>query len=274
MSLALGSLFDGIGVFPLAASRHGITPVWASEIEKVPISITKRHFPDMLHLGDITKLKGSEIPPVHIITFGSPCQNLSTIGFREGLAGNKSGLFYHAIRIIKEMRCATNGIFPVIAVWETSQERFHQITGWTLNPCWNHSQIPRFQCLLLEDGQNAEWLEGVSLTSAGASWTPSIGENPPSYREESASLSWQILEDSVPQKYYLNPVNCTHFLILAERAGYPPPEPVEYLLLKQGGEYPSYVPLRKDECEAVQNRGIYPDSYEASDGQMTLFPLF
>ena len=68
MSLALGSLFDGIGVFPLAASRHGITPVWASEIEKVPISITKRHFPDMLHLGDITKLKGSEIPPVHIIT--------------------------------------------------------------------------------------------------------------------------------------------------------------------------------------------------------------
>ena len=72
----------------------------------------------MLHLGDITKLKGSEIPPVHIITFGSPCQNLSTIGFREGLAGNKSGLFYHAIRIIKEMRCATNGIFPVIAVWE------------------------------------------------------------------------------------------------------------------------------------------------------------
>ena len=63
MSLTLGSLFDGIGVFPLAASRHGIIPVWASEIEKVPISITKRHFPDMLHLGDITKLKGSEIPP-------------------------------------------------------------------------------------------------------------------------------------------------------------------------------------------------------------------
>lgn len=118
MTLTLGSLFDGIGVFPLAASRQGIVPLWASEIEKVPISITKRHFPDMKHLGDITKLKGSEIPPVHIITFGSPCQNLSTIGFREGLAGNESGLFYHAIRIIKEMRCATNDIFPVIAVWE------------------------------------------------------------------------------------------------------------------------------------------------------------
>ena len=50
--IKLGSLFDGIGVFPLAASRCGIRPVWASEIEKAPISITKRHFPDMAHLGD------------------------------------------------------------------------------------------------------------------------------------------------------------------------------------------------------------------------------
>ena len=73
--IKLGSLFDGIGVFPLAASRCGIRPVWASEIEKAPISITKRHFPDMVHLGDITKVDGGKIPPVHIITFGSPCQN-------------------------------------------------------------------------------------------------------------------------------------------------------------------------------------------------------
>lgn len=145
MSLTLGSLFDGIGVFPLAASRQGITPVWASEIEKVPISITKRHFPDMLHLGDITKLKGSEIPPVHIITFGSPCQNLSTIGFREGLAGSKSGLFYHAIRIIKEMRCATNGIFPVIAVWENVAGAFssnHRLDFKSVLESFTDSEIP------------------------------------------------------------------------------------------------------------------------------------
>ena len=77
--IKLGSLFDGIGVFPLAASRCGIRPVWASEIEKAPISITKRHFPDMVHLGDITKVDGGKIPPVHVITFGSPCQNLSLI---------------------------------------------------------------------------------------------------------------------------------------------------------------------------------------------------
>ena len=69
-ALRLGSLFDGIGVFPLAAVRCGIEPVWASEIEKAPISITKRHFPDMAHLGDVTKLDGRELPPVHIITFG------------------------------------------------------------------------------------------------------------------------------------------------------------------------------------------------------------
>ena len=75
MTITLGSLFDGIGVFPLAASRHGITPVWASEIIPDAISITKRHFPEMEHLGDITKLDGGKIPAVHVITFGSPCQN-------------------------------------------------------------------------------------------------------------------------------------------------------------------------------------------------------
>lgn len=79
MTITLGSLFDGIGVFPLAASRHGITPIWASEIVPDAISITKRHFPEMEHLGDITKLDGGKIPAVHVITFGSPCKNLSSI---------------------------------------------------------------------------------------------------------------------------------------------------------------------------------------------------
>src|SRR5699024_9537969 len=102
----------------------GIAPTWASEIEKAPVSITKRHFPNMLHLGDITEIDGGKIPPVHIITFGSPCQNLSNIGKREGLAGNQSSLFYHAIRIIEEMRCATNGTYPVIAVWENVMGAF------------------------------------------------------------------------------------------------------------------------------------------------------
>lgn len=124
MSLTLGSLFDGIGVFPLAAVRHGITPLWASEIEKAPVSITKRHFPKMEHLGDITKLDGGKIPPVDIISFGSPCQNLSQIGNRDGLAGEKSSLFFHAIRIIHEMRNTTGNLFPTIALWENVMGAF------------------------------------------------------------------------------------------------------------------------------------------------------
>lgn len=116
--LTLGSLFDGIGVFPLAARLNGIEPIWASEILKAPVSITKRHFPGMAHLGDITLLDGGKIPPVDIITFGSPCQNLSQIGDRSGLAGKKSSLFFQAIRIINEMRDATGNLFPTFAVWE------------------------------------------------------------------------------------------------------------------------------------------------------------
>ena len=76
--LTMGSLFDGIGVFPLAASRHGIVPVWASEIVPDAISITKRHFPEMIHLGDITALSGSKIPAVDVITFGSPLPKFLT----------------------------------------------------------------------------------------------------------------------------------------------------------------------------------------------------
>ena len=72
--IRLGSLFDGIGVFPLAAVRCGIVPAWASEIEKAPISITKRHFPGMAHLGDVTKLNGGDIPPVHITPLVHPAR--------------------------------------------------------------------------------------------------------------------------------------------------------------------------------------------------------
>ena len=91
--LTIGSLFDGIGGFPLAVIRSGITPVWASEIEAFPIEVTKLRFPDMVHVGDITKLNGAELPPVDIICGGSPCQDLSVAGARAGLAGARSGLF-------------------------------------------------------------------------------------------------------------------------------------------------------------------------------------
>ena len=118
MALTLGSLFDGSGGFPLAAEMCGITPVWASEIDSFCVQVTSKRFPNMKHLGDITKINGAEIPPVNIITFGSPCQDLSVAGNRAGLDGSRSSLFLEAIRIFKEMREATNGIYPNVVVWE------------------------------------------------------------------------------------------------------------------------------------------------------------
>ena len=116
--LTLGSLFDGIGGFPYAASFYGIRPLWASEIVPECVAVTKRHFPDMAHLGDITKLHGGMIPPVDILTFGSPCQGLSLAGRRLGLADERSGLFMEAIRIIREMQEATHGKYPQFAIFE------------------------------------------------------------------------------------------------------------------------------------------------------------
>lgn len=123
--LTLGSLFDGIGGFPLAAVNNGIVPLWASEIEPFPIAVTSKHFPQMLHLGDITKLNGAELPPVDIIAGGSPCQDLSVAGARAGLAGARSGLFMEQIRITKEMRNADIlrgrsgvSIRPRMLLWE------------------------------------------------------------------------------------------------------------------------------------------------------------
>lgn len=116
--LTLGSLFDGIGGFPLAGIQAGIRPVWASEIEPFPVRVTQKRLPDMRHYGDVNDLNGGDLEPVDIITFGSPCQDLSIAGKRSGLDGARSGLFREAIRIITEMRRKTNGQYPRWAVWE------------------------------------------------------------------------------------------------------------------------------------------------------------
>ena len=116
--LTLGSLFDGSGTFPVAGMLSGIVPVWKSEIEPFPIAVTEMRLPFVKHLGDINCINGAEIEPVDIITFGSPCTDLSVAGKRQGLNAARSGLFFQAVRIIKEMRCATNGKYPRFAVWE------------------------------------------------------------------------------------------------------------------------------------------------------------
>lgn len=127
--LTLGSLFDGAGTFPFAAQQCGVKAVWASEIESFPIEVTKKRFPEMKHLGDITKVDGAEIEPVDIVTFGSPCQDLSVAGKRAGLDGERSGLFMEAVRILKEMRCKTNGRYPSIAIWENVPGAFSSNKG-------------------------------------------------------------------------------------------------------------------------------------------------
>ena len=126
--LTMGSLFDGIGGFPLASERYDIKPLWASEIEPFPMEVTKQRFPSMMHGGDITKLKGSELFPVDIVCGGSPCQDLSVAGARAGLAGARSGLFMEQIRIVKEMRQAEKergrtglDVRPRYMVWENVQ---------------------------------------------------------------------------------------------------------------------------------------------------------
>lgn len=128
-NLTLGSLFDGSGGFPLGGLISGITPVWASEIEPFPIRVTTKRLPQVKHYGDISKMNGAEIPPVDIITFGSPCQDMSIAGKRDGLSGSRSSLFYEAVRIIKEMRCKTNGQKPRFIVWENVPGAFSSNKG-------------------------------------------------------------------------------------------------------------------------------------------------
>lgn len=128
-NLTLGSLFDGSGGFPLGGLISGITPVWASEIEPFPIRVTTKRLPFMKHYGDISQMDGGNIEPVDIITFGSPCTDMSVAGRRAGLEGQQSVLFYQAIRIIKEMRCATNGKYPRYIVWENVPGAFSSNSG-------------------------------------------------------------------------------------------------------------------------------------------------
>ena len=137
MSFTIGSLFSGSGGFELAATMCGGTPVWASEVEPFPIAVTWSRFPGMKHLGSVTDVKGGEVEPVDVITFGSPCQDLSVAGKRAGLKHEdngdeettRSGLFMEAIRIIKEMRKATNGEFPKFCCWENVPGAFSSNGG-------------------------------------------------------------------------------------------------------------------------------------------------
>lgn len=220
--MKLCSLFDGSGGFPLAGAMNGMTPVWASEIEPYPLRVTAARFPNMKQLGDVTKIDGAEIDPVDVITFGSPCQDLSVAGKQTGIhAGKRSSLFFEAVRIIREMRGITNGKYPRFAVWENVPAHSQATKVRTSAPSSKRSAKSQTQTLLylnLRKGNgpkpDASWETVTALP--GVSMTLNTGECPSVARESTLS---QILEVNAPEKYCLSARACAGILRRAERRG-------------------------------------------------------
>ncbi len=182
-NMTLGSLFDGSGGFPLGGMLAGITPVWASEIEPFPIRVTTKRLPFMKHYGNVSEMDGGKVEPVDIITFGSPCQDMSVAGKRAGLEGSRSNLFYEAVRIIKEMRKATGGEYPKWACWENVPGAFSSSGG------------EDFRCVL-------ESLCGVIDESVSIP-KPKKWANAGEILGDSYSLAWRVLDAQfwgVPQR--------------------------------------------------------------------------
>ena len=183
-NLTLGSLFDGSGGFPLAGLLAGILPVWSSEIEPFAIRVTEKRLPQVQHFGNISGLHGAKLPPVDIITFGSPCQDMSIAGKRTGLNGSRSSLFHEAIRIIREMRCASNGKYPRYIVWENVPGAFSSNGG------------EDFRCVLEAICSVKD--SSISIPRPAGKWTKA-GE----ILAESYSLAWRVLDAQywgVPQR--------------------------------------------------------------------------
>lgn len=157
-NLTMASLFDGSGGFPLAAMMNGITPVWSSEIEPFPIRVTTKRMPFIKHYGDVSKIDGSKVEAVDIITFGSPCQDMSLAGKRAGLDGKRSGLFYEAIRIIKEMRSATNGKYPRYIIWENVPGAFSSQKGQDFRAVLEEIVKVKDETYTIPFPQNGKWM--------------------------------------------------------------------------------------------------------------------
>lgn len=252
--LKLGSLFDGIGGFPLAATMNDIRPMWASEIEPFPMAVTAYRFPQMKHMGDITKLHGTNLPVVDVIAGGSPCQDLSVAGKREGLAGERSGLFMEQVRIVKEMRKQDGRrmrnhrrrtdefIRPRYMLWENVPGAFsvEKHTEPTSTQSSKRSAASKRQTYLYLDRREGHGLlpgllwEKDSLL-LGEYWTLNFGVSP---REEIASSLSQILEDTVPVKYYLSPTACGGIIRRSEKRGKVLPAILKQALLMQAGQVP------------------------------------
>lgn len=163
--LTMASLFDGSGGFPLAAMMNGITPIWSSEIEPFPIRVTTKRMPFIKHYGDVSKIDGGKVEAVDIITFGSPCQDMSLAGKRAGLDGERSGLFYEAIRIIKEMRSATNGKYPRYIIWENVPGAFSSQKGQDFRAVLEEIVRIKDETITVPFPENGKWTPSGSIVA-------------------------------------------------------------------------------------------------------------
>lgn len=233
--LTLGSLFDGSGGFPLAGILAGVTPVWASEIEPFAVRVTTARIPQMKHYGDVSKIHGGDLPPVDIITFGSPCQDMSIAGKRSGLDGSRSSLFYEAIRIVKEMREKTNGEKPRWLCWENVPGAFSSNKGADFKRSLKLSsassnRASRCLCLRKTDGPvpTYTWVPDLALHTALSMLNTGVYPN-----EENASSLSEILQANVQEKYYLSPKACQGILRRASARGKELPEVLRVALERQ-----------------------------------------
>lgn len=119
MTLHYGSLFAGVGGFDMGMEQAGYEPVFQVEWDKNCQKILHHHWPEVPKWNDVCDVNGADLPPCDVLIFGSPCQDLSVAGKRAGLQdGDRSSMFFEAVRIIKEMRDATNSIYPRATIWE------------------------------------------------------------------------------------------------------------------------------------------------------------
>ena len=242
MEATIGSLFSGSGGFELAASICGIKPVWASEIEPLPILITKKNFPDMKHLGDIGYIRGDKIDPVTIISGGSPCQDMSIAGQRAGLDGNRSGLFRQQIRFVKEMR---NGdikrgrtgkdIRPRFMVWENVPGAFSSNKGEDFQAVLQEIAGIADETATVPLPPKSKWAEAGCIMgdTFSIAWRTLDAQYWGAPREESESSLSQILEADPHPKYYLSAKACTGILRRAEKRGRELPEILKEALIRQ-----------------------------------------
>ena len=232
-TLTLGSLFDGSGGFPLGGLIHGVTPLWASEIEPFPIRVTTKRLPFMKHCGDVSALNGANRKEVDIITFGSPCQDMSLAGRRAGLDGSRSNLFYEAVRIAKEMRQATNGQYPTWLVWENVPGAFSSNGGEDFKAVLD--EIRRIKDPEADTPRPAKWPNAgcILADDYSVAWRVFDAQYWGVPQRRNVSTLSQILQDSVPEKYSLSPKACLGILRRASVRGKELPELLKNALIRQ-----------------------------------------